>query len=268
MASDTVDKKDKKKVKKEKKEKKVKTRENGVTKSKSDKKEKKEKKDKKKALAQQLEADAGALRPSASNGAVADYEDEDHAMELDITVRELPIGALVPFANPLADEQQTKKLLGVVKKGMFPLLRLCGRLATHSLLCSTAGLSPSVAAQNKTLKRGVKEVVKSLRKSPSTGPSSGAVSDAMGVVIIAADISPMDVISHIPVLCEDHNIPYIYIASRAALGMAGNTKRSTSVVMITKQKGGKSEGAMDADYLANYDELFSLVKKAGATVLR
>jgi H/ACA ribonucleoprotein complex subunit 2 len=111
-------------------------------------------------------------------------------------------------------------------------------------------------------------VVKALRKSPSSGPSSGAVSDTLGVVIIAADISPMDVISHLPVLCEDHNVPYIYIASRAALGMAGNTKRSTSVVMVTKEKGGKNADALDADYLASYDELFALVKKAGASVLR
>lgn len=51
----------------------------------------------------------------------------------------------------------------------------------------------------------------------------------------------MDVISHIPVLCEDHNIPYIYVASRAELGMAGQTKRPTSVVMVTGSIGGKAK---------------------------
>jgi hypothetical protein len=112
MASDTIEKKEKKKDKKEKKEKKVKTGEDGVTKSKSEKKDKKEKKEKKKALAQQVETDGGALIAATRNGDV-------DAMELDFTVRELPIGALVPFANPLADEQQTKKLLGIVRQGMY-----------------------------------------------------------------------------------------------------------------------------------------------------
>lgn len=49
----------------------------------------------------------------------------------------------------------------------------------------------------------------------------------------------MDVISHIPVLCEDHNIPYVFVTSRADLGAASNTKRPTSVVLIARQQGRK-----------------------------
>ena len=69
----------------------------------------------------------------------------------------------------------------------------------------------------------------------------------------------MDVISHIPVLCEDHGIPYIYVTSRAELGMAGQTKRPTSVVMVTAASGRKKEGE-DEDH-ADWDEVFKgLVK--------
>ena len=53
----------------------------------------------------------------------------------------------------------------------------------------------------------------------------------------------MDVISHIPVLCEDHNIPYVYVPSRAELGAAGQTKRPTSIVMLTPKAGGGGGGA-------------------------
>ncbi len=35
-----------------------------------------------------------------------------------------------------------------------------------------------------------------------------------GLVIIAGDISPIAVISHLPVLCEDNDIPYIYVPSK------------------------------------------------------
>lgn len=113
----------------------------------------------------------------------------------------------------------------------------------------------------------MKEVVKSLRKSPETGPTA-ASKNPIAVVIIAADISPMDVISHLPVLCEDHNIPYIYVSSRAELGAAGNTKRPTSVVMISKERTGKKkEGDEDVE---DWDEVFAdlvkVVQKAGKNV--
>jgi H/ACA ribonucleoprotein complex subunit 2 len=94
----------------------------------------------------------------------------------------------------------------------------------------------TTAAKNNTLKRGVKEVVKTLRKSAPSGPGNTSFP---GVVIIAGDISPMDVISHLPVLCEDHNVPFIFVTSRAELGAAAKTKRPTSVVMIMEKAEGK-----------------------------
>jgi len=130
-------------------------------------------------------------------------------------------------------------------------------------------LTSALAAKHKTLQRGVKEVVKSLRKSSSALPSSTPVASPDAVVIIAADISPMDVISHLPVLCEDHNIPYVYITSRAELGAASSTKRPTSVVMIKKTKPKKSDGedaAGEKDYQEVYADLVKLVQKAGRNV--
>jgi len=82
--------------------------------------------------------------------------------------------------------------------------------------------------------------------------------------VLAADISPFDVISHIPVLCEDHNVPYIYVPSRAELGTAGSTKRPTSVVMITPGaaggKGNEVEGA--EEWKETYADLVKVVEKA------
>lgn len=148
-----------------------------------------------------------------------------------------PIGNLVPFANPLADEKVTKKVLKSVKK----------------------------AAKNKTLKRGVKEVVKALRKSPQGVEATSAT----GVVVLAADISPMDVISHIPILCEDHKVPYIFVTSRAELGSAGNTKRPTSVVMVSESRVGtkkieKIDG--DEEFKDVYKQLVTLVEKESRNV--
>ena len=53
-----------------------------------------------------------------------------------------------------------------------------------------------------------------------------------GLCVLAGDISPIDVICHIPILCEKNKVPYIYIPSRQALGIASQTKRPTSVVIL------------------------------------
>ncbi|MCJ1359367.1 MAG: snoRNA-binding protein [Icmadophila ericetorum] len=228
---------DKEERKKEKKEKR--SERDGVHKSsKKDKKEKKissaaEDANVTTALLNHLEAE----KP----GSVVVKEDGD----LQVKVKSAPLlGALVPFANPLADEKVGKKVLKSIKK----------------------------AAKNKSLKRGVKEVVKSLRKS---APAAAAGNLPHGVVILAADISPMDVISHIPVLCEDHGVPYIFVPSRAELGAAGSTKRPTSVVMVSQERGGKKKAGGDEkekkeegeeDFSEVYSELVKVIQKASKDV--
>merc|ERR1711977_229620 len=172
MGKDKSEKKDKK----EKKEKRAEV--DGVKKS------KKEKKDKKERSPKEVNAILSEVKVNGAAKDADDIKDEEMA-ELKVVPKE----ALVPFANPLADEKQTKKVLKSVKK----------------------------AAKHKALKRGVKEVVKSVRKTDGGKPNSGS-SNPPGIVVLAADISPMDVISHIPVLCEDHTIHLRTIARGARHG--------------------------------------------------
>jgi len=76
------------------------------------------------------------------------------------------------------------------------------------------------ATSIKKLRRGVPEVVKAIRKG------------AKGIVVIAADIFPVDVVSHLPVFCEEKGIPYAFVPSRQQLGAACATKRAASAVMV------------------------------------
>lgn len=119
------------------------------------------------------------------------------------------------------------------------------------------------AAKNKALKRGVKECVKAIRKSSAGDPAALVSTSSLptAIVILAGDISPMDVISHIPVLCEDHNIPYVFVPSRAELGAAGNTKRPTSIVLITPKPGKAKEAEVDAEWEDTYKDLHKLILK-------
>lgn len=52
-----------------------------------------------------------------SAAAPADEDKENDAMEVEVAANGTVVGALVPFANPLADEKTTKKVLKGVKKG-------------------------------------------------------------------------------------------------------------------------------------------------------
>jgi H/ACA ribonucleoprotein complex subunit 2 len=76
----------------------------------------------------------------------------------------------------------------------------------------------------------------------------------------------MDVISHIPVLCEDHGIPYVFVTSRAELGASAATKRPTSVVMVTPKSAKKSKKDLEADtdgedFGKVFEELAKLAEK-------
>ena len=122
------------------------------------------------------------------------------------------------ISKPLASKKSSKKVHKLVKK----------------------------ASSAKVVRRGVKEVVKALRKGEK------------GFCIIAGDISPIDVISHLPIMCEDRNVPYIYVPSKHDLGTAASTKRPTSCVLISPKS--------DFSERELYDKLVEEAREAGVAL--
>jgi H/ACA ribonucleoprotein complex subunit 2 len=117
------------------------------------------------------------------------------------------VKAVNVIAHPLASKKTTKKLHKLVKK----------------------------ASGVKHIRRGVKEVVKGIRKGEQ------------GLAILAGDIFPLDVISHLPVLLEENNVPYLFVPSKQDLGAAASTKRPTSCVLIrTPKKDFEAQDLYDA----------------------
>ena len=127
------------------------------------------------------------------------------------------------------------------------------------------------------MKRGVKEVVKGIRKGEK-GYALYYVYDHLRLscrrlLILAGDINPIDIISHLPVLCEEAGIPYIFVTSKDELGHASSTKRPTSCVMVcpnqkrkTKRKEGEKEDK-DDDYREQYDECYQEVEKLNTKIV-
>lgn len=119
-----------------------------------------------------------------------------------------------PISEPMATDKLASKLLKLTKK----------------------------LANLKLIKRGVKEVNKAFRKG------------VKGICIIAGDVSPVDVVSHIPVRCEKDNLPYVFVPSREALGEVAGTKRPTSVVILLKPP-------KDNKNRESYDKMVTVVRE-------
>jgi large subunit ribosomal protein L7Ae len=63
-----------------------------------------------------------------------------------------------------------------------------------------------VAHQSGKVKKGTNEVTKAIERGISK------------LVIIAEDVEPAEVVAHLPILCEEHGIPYGFVPSRQELG--------------------------------------------------
>jgi H/ACA ribonucleoprotein complex subunit 2 len=118
-----------------------------------------------------------------------------------------------PSKKPVATYEERCEAVNAISQ---PLASKKSTKKAHKLVKKAAGV--------KHIRRGVKEVVKALRKGE------------MGLAIIAGDIYPIDVVSHLPVLLEEKNVPYLFVPSKFDLGAAASTKRPTSCVLIKTPK--------------------------------
>jgi len=52
------------------------------------------------------------------------------------------------------------------------------------------------------------------------------------LVVMAEDVTPEEILAHMPILCEEKNIPYSYVLSKEELGSAAGMSVSTSAIAI------------------------------------
>lgn len=64
------------------------------------------------------------------------------------------------------------------------------------------------------------------------------------LIILAADTSPLAILLHLPLLCEDKNVPYVYVPSKMALGRACGVARPVIAASITT-----NEASVSSHYL-------------------
>lgn len=54
---------------------------------------------------------------------------------------------------------------------------------------------------------------------------------------MAADAEPLEIILHLPLLCEDKNVPYVFVRSKQALGRACGVSRPVIATSVTIKEG-------------------------------
>merc|ERR1740116_244662 len=101
------------------------------------------------------------------------------------------------IAKPMASKKLTKKVYKVIKKG---------------------------SKQKGFVRNGLKDVQARIRKGET------------GLVIFAGDVTPVDVMCHMPAVCEEKSLPYCYTPSRQDLGGAMGVKRGCLMVMVREHE--------------------------------
>lgn len=102
-----------------------------------------------------------------------------------------------PKAFPLAEATLTQKLLNLIQQ----------------------------AANYQQLRKGANEATKALNRGIAE------------MIVMAADTEPLEILLHLPLLCEDKNVPYVFVRSKTALGRACGVSRSVMACAILSNEG-------------------------------
>lgn len=150
-----------------------------------------------------------------------------------------PAAYVSPVAEPLLDGKALKRSLRLIQA-------ISARERGSRAKSKEAGKPRKPV---KLLRRGVHEVTKSLRKGEN------------GIVFFASDVYPIEIIAHLPILCEEKGIPYAYICSKKTLGHAFRSKRPASVIMLAPP-----EKALSADEADEEEDLAGAFEKVERTI--
>jgi U4/U6 small nuclear ribonucleoprotein SNU13 len=82
-----------------------------------------------------------------------------------------------------------------------------------------------LASHYKMLKKGANETTKTLNRGISE------------FIVMAADTEPIEILLHLPLLCEDKAVPYIFVPSKVALGRACGVSRPIIAASVTINEG-------------------------------
>lgn len=96
------------------------------------------------------------------------------------------------------------------------------RFETPSELADKALQLVQIASETGKVRVGTNEVTKSSERSEAK------------LVVMAEDVDPVEILVHIPMLCEEKRIPYLYVQKKQRLGQAAGLSKSAASVAIVE----------------------------------
>lgn len=112
-------------------------------------------------------------------------------------IRKFQTEEVNPKAYPLADAKLTQTILQLLQQ----------------------------AQHYQQLKKGANEATKTLNRGIAS------------FIVLAADAEPLEILLHLPILCEDKNVPYVFVRSKTALGRACGVSRAVIAASVTHNDG-------------------------------
>ncbi|MGC8546918.1 MAG: 50S ribosomal protein L7Ae [Thermoplasmata archaeon] len=82
-----------------------------------------------------------------------------------------------------------------------------------------------VASETGKIRKGTNEVTKVIERGEAK------------LVVIAEDVQPPEVVLHIPLLCEEKGIPYLYVQKKDDLGQKVKLKSSAAIAIMEPGNG-------------------------------
>ncbi|UCD72817.1 MAG: 50S ribosomal protein L7ae [Candidatus Bathyarchaeota archaeon] len=79
-----------------------------------------------------------------------------------------------------------------------------------------------IARDTGRIRRGTNETTKSIERGIAK------------LVLIAEDVEPPEIVAHLPLLCEERNVSYIFVPSKAQLGLSIGIEVSSAAASIVE----------------------------------
>ena len=79
-----------------------------------------------------------------------------------------------------------------------------------------------IASNTGKIRRGVNEATKAVEREKAV------------LIILAADVSPEEIVMHLPILCDEKEIPYTYVPTKQDLGTSSGVGVPTSAIAIVE----------------------------------
>ena len=89
-----------------------------------------------------------------------------------------------------------------------------------------------IARTSGKIRKGANEATKAIEKGEAK------------LVVYAEDVSPKEIIMHLPLLCKDKNIPCMKVSKKEDLGAAAGLAVGTAAVAVVKE--GEAKAAIEA----------------------